>query len=58
MFYENENLVSTCLTEQLLMVSKVFDCRLGNEDMDAMSDGVKRYWVVCCVGGEDGDGIP
>ena len=58
MFYENKNLVSTCLTEQVLMLSQVFDGRLGDEDMDAMPDGVKCYWVVCCVGGEDGDGIP
>ena len=58
MFYENKDLVFTCLTEQLLMLGEVFDGRLGDEDMDAMSDGVKCYWVVCCVRGEDGDGVP
>ena len=58
MLNENENLVLTCLTEQLLVLGKVFYGRLGDEDVDAMLDGVKCHRVVCCVGGEDGDGIP
>ena len=57
MFNENENLVFTCLMEQLLMLDEVFDGRLGDEDVDAMLNGVKCYRVVRCVGGEDGDGI-
>lgn len=40
------------------MLGEVFDGRFGDEDMDAMSDGVKCYWVVCCVRGEDGDSVP
>ncbi len=58
MLNENENLVFACLTEQLLMLGEVFDGRLGDEDVDAMLDGVQCHWVVGCVGGEDGDGIP
>ena len=58
MLNENENFVFTCLMEQLLMLVEVFDGRLGDEDVDAMLDGVKCHRVVRCVWGEDGDGIP
>ena len=57
MLNENENLVFTCLTEQFLMLGEVFDGRLGDEDVDAMLDGVKCYWIVRRVGGEDRDSI-
>lgn len=40
------------------MLVEVFDGRLGDEDVDAMLDGVKCHRVVRCVWGEDGDGIP
>ena len=40
MLNENKNLVFACLTEQILMLGEVFDGRLGDEDMDAMPDGV------------------
>ena len=39
------------------MLGEVFDGRLGDEDVDAMLDGVKCHRVVRCVGGEDGDRI-
>ena len=57
MLNENENLVFTSLMEQFLMLGEVFDGRLGDEDVDAMLDGVKCHRVVRCVGGEDGNGI-
>lgn len=43
MFNENKNFVLMCLTEQVLMLGKVFDGRLGDEDMDSMLDGVKCH---------------
>ena len=39
------------------MLGEVFDGRLGDEDVDAMLDGVKCYWIVRRVGGEDRDSI-
>ena len=58
MLNENKNLVFTCHTEQRLMLGEALDGRLGDEDVDAMLDGIKCYRVVRCIGGEDGNGIP
>lgn len=57
MFDEHENVVFSGFFKESLMLLKMLDRWLGDEDVDLTFDGVESDWIMCAVGGKDCDRI-
>ena len=53
----NDDIMSDRFREEVLMMRKELNCRFGEENVNALSDGVKGDRVVCCVGPEDANSV-
>ena len=53
----DDGIMSDRFSEEILMVRKKLNRRFGEENMNALSDGVKGDRVMRCVGREDANSV-
>ena len=53
----NEDIVLTGFRNEMVVLREVLDSRLCDQNVETATDGVESDGVVCCVWGEDCDGV-